>query len=126
MQKMLTMNKRIFLVLCILGMICPSFANNLVSRDELPILATNEGNEKTEVISSISASIDGHSLTIIFLANLGQVTIKVLDELDVEIELMSTPTPTGQIIYIPLAGRYTVLFTLSNGDVYYGEFEVVD
>ena len=90
---------------------------------EIKELASYTGYDKS---GSISASIDGHSLTIIFLANLGQVTIKVLDAYNVEIELMSTPTPTGQIIYIPLAGRYTVLFTLSDGDVYYGEFEVTD
>ena len=101
-----------------------SLANNLISNDNISILANHTNDYDRS--SSISASIDGHSLTIIFLSDLGQVTIKVLDAYDVEIELMSTPTPTGQIIYIPLAGRYTVLFTLSDGDVYYGEFEVTD
>lgn len=35
-------------------------------------------------------------------------------------------TPSGYLYYIPLVGRYTISFTLSNGDKYYGEFEVTD
>ena len=118
------MLKKIIFIICILICTSMNYASNLNHNDKITVLAGNNvGDDKS---SSISASIDGHNLTIIFLANLGQVTIKVLDAYDVEIELMSTPTPTGQIIYIPLAGRYTVLFTLSDGDVYYGEFEVTD
>ena len=119
-------------MLLLLGVILPTalgFANveTAITKDGVPIIILEKSNNSgLDKSGSISASIDGHNLTIIFLANLGQVTIKVLDAYDVEIELMSTPTPTGQIIYIPLAGRYTVLFTLSDGDVYYGEFEVTD
>lgn len=76
--------------------------------------------------NSIQATIDGHYLSVVFLENLGQVTVEVSSNTVGEIETQSTPTPNGVIIYIPTAGSYIVTFTLANGDVYYGEFEVVD
>lgn len=82
-----------------------------------------QGNPKT---SSIQASIDGHYLTVVFLENLGQVTVEVSSNTVGEVETQSTPTPNGVIIYIPTAGSYIVTFTLANGDIYYGEFEVID
>ena len=124
--------KKFKCIVLLLGIILPTaigLANSGTTKEKdggCPVVINKSKNTESDRSGSISASIDGHNLTIIFLANLGQVTIKVLDAYDVEIELMSTPTPTGQIIYIPLAGRYTVLFTLSDGDVYYGEFEVTD
>ena len=76
--------------------------------------------------SSIQATIDGHYLSVVFLENLGQVTVEVSSNTVGEIETQSTPTPNGIIIYIPTAGSYIVTFTLANGEVYYGEFEVTD
>ena len=76
--------------------------------------------------SSISASIDGHYLTVIFTENLGQVAIDVSLVEGGEIETTTTYTPSGVIIYIPVNGRYIVTFVLPNGDEYYGEFEVTD
>jgi hypothetical protein len=76
--------------------------------------------------SSIQATIDGHTLSVVFLENLGQVTIDVSLVGGGEVETQSTPTPNGVIIYIPDTGSYIVTFTLSNGDAYYGEFEVTD
>ena len=74
----------------------------------------------------IQATIDGHYLTVVFTENLGQVAIEVESSIYGELETQSTPTPNGVIIYIPNQGSYTVTFTLPNGDVYYGEFEVTD
>lgn len=76
--------------------------------------------------NSIQATIDGHTLSVVFLENLGQVTIDVSLVGGGEVETQSTPTPNGVIIYIPDTGSYIVTFTLSNGDAYYGEFEVTD
>ena len=76
--------------------------------------------------SSIDASINGHTLSIVFLENLGQVTIDVSLVAGGEVETQSTPTPNGVNIYIASTGSYVVTFTLSNGDEYYGEFEVTD
>lgn len=76
--------------------------------------------------SSIDAAIDGHTLSIVFLENLGQVTIDVSLVGGGEVETTVTYTPNGVNIYIPNTGSYVVTFTLTNGDVYYGEFQVTD
>lgn len=118
------MFKKYIFIICILGMLLPSFANNLVSKDHLPILASqSNGNDKS---SSISASINGHSLSVVFTENLGQVSIEVSYASGGEVETSSIYTPSGVIIYIPYSGSYVVTFTLSNGDEYYGEFEVTE
>ncbi|MBO7630256.1 MAG: DUF3244 domain-containing protein [Bacteroidales bacterium] len=76
--------------------------------------------------NSIVATIDGHTLSIVFLDNLGQVHIEVEAVGGGETQYQSTPTPDGVDFYITYTGSYIVTFTLSNGDVYYGEFEVRD
>lgn len=76
--------------------------------------------------SSIQASIDGHTLTVVFTENLGQVNIEVSSVSGGETQVESTPTPNGVIFYIADTGSYIVTFFLLNGDEYYGEFEVTD
>ena len=76
--------------------------------------------------SSIQASINGHILSVVFLENLGQVNIEVEAVGAGEAQFQSTPTPNGVDFYITYTGSYIVTFTLPNGDVYYGEFEVTD
>lgn len=76
--------------------------------------------------SSIQATIEGHTLSVAFLENLGQVYIEVEAVGAGEAQYQSTPTPNGVDFYITYTGSYIVTFTLPNGDVYYGEFEVTD
>ena len=76
--------------------------------------------------SSIQATIDGHTLSVVFLENLGQVNIEVTMADGGSVHVQSTPTPFGVNFYITDTGSYIVTFTLSNGDEYYGEFEVTD
>lgn len=77
-------------------------------------------------INSIIPTINGHVLTVVFSENIGQVYVDVSLVEGGETQVESTPTPNGVIFYIPDAGSYVVTFTLSNGDVYYGEFTVTD
>lgn len=88
------------------------------------IMATHT--QGTPRSSSIMASINGHTLSIVFLENLGQVQIEVQAVGAGEAQFQSTPTPDGVDFYITGTGSYIVYFNLSNGDVYYGEFEVTD
>lgn len=74
----------------------------------------------------IQATIDGHNLTVVFTENLGQVVVEVTTDGGVEVDVTALYTPNGVIFYIPETGSYIVNFTLANGDVYYGEFEVTD
>lgn len=76
--------------------------------------------------SSIIASINGHYLTVVFTENIGQITVEVSRVNGGETQVESSPTPNGVNFYIYETGSYIVTFTLSNGDVYYGEFEVLD
>lgn len=76
--------------------------------------------------NSISASIDGHDLTVIFLNDLGNVIVKITTAAGVVLDSIGMMTPNGYIYYIPNAGNYIVTFILENGDEYYGEFTVTE
>ena len=119
------MYKKIITILSLLLIISVGIAKQYHDGDNIiVILAHNTGGDDRS--SSISASIDGHCLTVVFLSNLGQVSIKILNEYGVTIDCMTTPTPNGYLCYITSAGHYTVVFTLPDGDEYYGEFDVTD
>ena len=76
--------------------------------------------------NSIVASINGHTLSVVFLENFGQVHVEVDSVSGGETQYQSTPTPDGMDFFITDTGSYIVYFNLANGDVYYGEFEVTD
>jgi len=76
--------------------------------------------------STITPTINGHVLTVVFSENLGQVSIEITTSMGGYVQADSCLTPNGIQFYIPNAGNYIVTFTLSNGDEYYGEFEVLN
>jgi len=76
--------------------------------------------------SAITPNINGHELSLVFSENLGQVSVEVSTTTGAIIDCFSVLTPNGLQVYIPNAGTYIVTFTLSNGDVYAGEFTVTD
>lgn len=75
---------------------------------------------------SINPTLSGHVLTVVFNENMGQVSVEVSTAAGASVQCLSVLTPNGLQVYIPNAGNYVVTFTLSNGDVYYGEFTVTD
>lgn len=118
------MKKKLLLIICLLGALGWGTANNIISNDGITIRASHEnGNDRS---SSISASIDGHNLTINFLSNLGHVEIKITDATGVTLEIDHSETPAGYLYYIPSAGHYVIVITFSDDDEYYGEFDVTD
>ena len=76
--------------------------------------------------SSIDASINGHTLTVTFLENLGNVQIDITTATGGAVSYGHVWTPDSYIAYITNTGSYVVTITLENGDEYYGEFEVTD
>ena len=76
--------------------------------------------------NSIIPTINGHVLTVVFNENMGQVSVLVATTSGATVESLSVSTPNCVQVYIPNAGNYIVTFTLSNGDVYAGEFTVTD
>ena len=100
---------------------------NEKGKDEIPIevieRATHGGSEKG---SSIQATIDGHTLTVVFTENLGQVAIDVTTATGTIVQIYWMNTPDGLQSYMANTGDYIITFTLTNGDEYYGEFTVTD
>jgi hypothetical protein len=76
--------------------------------------------------STIQATIDGHTLTVVFTENLGQVAVEITTASGASVEYLWVHTPNGIQTYLPLNGDYIITFTLPNGDEYYGEFTVTD
>lgn len=76
--------------------------------------------------TNILPTLNGHVLTVVFIENLGQVSVEVATTAGASVECISLLTPNSLQVYIPNAGDYIVAFTLSYGDKYYGEFEVTD
>ena len=119
--------KAIVLLLCLLQPNVWCQANSIESMDGHSTIQIKEaGSYPTPKSSSIQATIDGHTLSVVFLENLGQVTIEITYAIGGEVETSSIHTPNGVNFYISNTGSYVVTFTLPNGDEYYGEFEVTD
>ena len=123
-------HKKLTLFVLLVGLLLPTDwcgATLLNSFDGFSHITIKEGSvQGVPKGSSIQATIDGHWLSVVFLENLGQVTVEVTAIDNSEVQSQSTPTPNGIDIYIFYSGSYIVTFTLPNGDDYYGEFEVTD
>lgn len=76
--------------------------------------------------SAINPFINGHVLAVVFSENLGQVSVELATAAGASVQCLSVFTPNGLQVYIPNTGNYVVTITLSNGDVYAGEFAVMD
>ena len=121
------MLKKFTLLICMLGSIGLSFANNLHSEDKLIIQSiTNGDDDRSNIVSLISADIIKHILVVAFPQDLGEVVVEITTASGAMVNWMPIKTPIGYQFYIPEAGSYIVTFTLSNGNVYFGEFEVTD
>lgn len=75
---------------------------------------------------AIEATINGHVLCVVFTENLGQVAIELSSVVEGDVDYAILNTPNGVNFIITNTGSYIVTFTLENGDMYYGEFEVTD
>ena len=76
--------------------------------------------------ASILASINGHTLTVVFTENLGTVEMQITTASGTYVQTYWVYTPEGLQTYLSQTGDYIITFTLSNGDEYYGEFTVTD
>ncbi|MCQ2309819.1 MAG: DUF3244 domain-containing protein [Bacteroidales bacterium] len=75
----------------------------------------------------VSATIDGHALTIYINENVGIAHIVVTNSNGVYIDSNNIlHTPDMATLLIEDEGLYTVTITLNNGEVYYGDFYVTE
>ena len=122
---------RIVLMLCFIlfGVFCSAYGEvgTVEDNDVVPIdLIEASSFTGPSRSNSIIPTINGHVLTVVFNENMGQVSVEVSTAAGASVQCLSVLTPNGLQVYIPNAGDYVVTFTLSNGDVYYGEFTVTD
>ena len=126
-MKKYSSSKRLLLLFALFIPIAWSEASNTLMADGFSHIAIMERNvQGSPKGSSIEATINGHSLTVVFTENLGNVQIEVTDSTGGTVDYWDIWTPNGYIVYIYDTGSYVVTFTLPNGDEYYGEFEVTD
>ena len=98
---------------------------NVVEGVDILETKTNTQNSAEPRSESISADITGHVLTITFNDNVGIAHIVIKDSNGVYIDRENVfSTPDYAIFYINDAGYYRMDITLSNGEQYYGYFQV--
>ena len=119
--------KSIILLICLAAPVLWCNANDNSSTDGHSLIIIKNGDvQSIPQGTSIEASIDGHTLTVVFTENLGDVTVEITTASGAWVQTYWATTPTGLMTNIPLSGDYVVSFTLPNGDEYFGEFEVTD
>ncbi len=119
-------------IILFLFMLCASTFGYANSKQILSSI--NDGNEVTitnlsnqnegDRGESIRAYISGRSLTVVMPCDLGQVSVEITNDRGDIVHCLSVQTPTGYQFMIPSEGSYGVTFTLQDGSVYYGEFDV--
>lgn len=124
---------KLILMLCLILSGALSYAHNAVvtrnEKDGRPVsieLTESTGVSSSDKSGSINSIINGYVLTVMFCENMGQVSVEVSTAAGASVQCLSVLTPNGLQVYIPNVGDYVVIFTLSNGDVYAGEFTVTD
>lgn len=101
-------------------------ASNLNTTDGNGIIIKRSGTQNTPRDLTFDVSINSHTLTVFINQNIGQVAIEVTTASGSTVYSTTTSTPGSEIIYISSTGDYTIVFTLSDGDEYYGEFTITD
>ena len=117
-------------VALLLGLLMPAVwcgAHGTISTDGYSHITIMEGRvQSVPKGSSIQASIDGHTLTVVFTENIGLVEVEITTAEGLSVYYTMRNTPNGIIYNIPDTGDFVVTFTLENGDEYYGEFTITD
>ena len=119
--------KRLIVLTALLQLCVMLEAKEISSKERVDVLVTKENiyNSTESRSESISADITGHVLTITFNDNVGIAHIVIKDSNGVYIDRENVfSTPDYAIFYINDAGYYRMDITLSNGEQYYGYFQV--
>ena len=121
------MTKRLSLILMLLLIGFMSEAKVTSTKDEVNVASVQAGIQNGSEFRSntISADITGNTLTITFNDNVGIAHIVIKDSNGVYIDRENVfSTPDYATFIINDAGYYRMDITLSNGEQYYGYFQV--
>ena len=119
--------KLLFVFCLLLPSIWGGSANsNIMADDSTHIIVKESEVQGVPRGNTIEASINGNTLSIVFLQNIGHVTVDVETDTGTPVDSQSLATPDSTQFYIAATGNYVFTITLSNGDEYYGEFSVTD
>ena len=119
--------KRLIVLTALLQLCVVLEANEISSKEGIDVLGTKENtiNSTESRSETISADITGHTLTITFNDNVGIAHIVIKDSNGVYIDRDNVfSTPDHATFIINDAGYYRMDITLSNGEQYYGYFQV--
>ena len=119
--------KRLIVLTALLQLCVVLEANEISSKEGIDVLGTKENtiNSTESRSETISADITGHTLTITFNDNVGIAHIVIKDSNGVYIDRDNVfSTPDYATFIINDAGYYRMDITLSNGEQYYGYFQV--
>ena len=119
--------KRLIVLTALLQLCVVLEANEISSKEGIDVLGTKENtiNSTESRSETISADITGHTLTITFNDNVGIAHIVIKDSNGVYIDRENVfSTPDYATFIINDAGYYRMDITLSNGEQYYGYFQV--
>lgn len=125
MQKI---NSKFYLLLLgiLMSVVCNRVTASCILEGSHPIQIQENKVQGIPKGSFIHASIDGHTLTVVFTENIGLVEIDITTAEGLSVYYTMRNTPNGIIYNIPDTGDFVVTFTLENGDEYYGEFTITD
>lgn len=119
--------KRLIVLTALLQLCVMLEAKEISSKERVDVLVTKENiyNSTESRSETISADITGHVLTITFNDNVGIAHIVIKDSNGVYIDRDNVfSTPDYATFIINDAGYYRMDITLSNGEQYYGYFQV--
>ena len=118
------MYKKSLLIICLLFGVGSTFAFNISLNQQA---SCQTGEDKSPEEPPMHASINGDMFTATFLEDLGSVSVCINTAGGgVVFDQAILCTPNGVGCRIPHAGHFIVTFTLADGTVYEGEFEVTD
>ena len=114
--------KKVFFIICLIVPFISGFKSTetfCVDGDPIIIKKSVVTGSSDKDDPGITATINGHALTVNFSQNIGSVLVEISDG-----QSFMVVTPDTAQAYITNSGSYTVTFTLPGGDEYYGNFVV--
>ena len=125
LQKKIRKSKDIMKIKKLLFFIICSISLQVLFAENLELRRVDGYNSKSSTELSISAAIEGNTLSITFQGNIGSAAVVVTTAAGTYVCGQSIAATPGNVqLNISNAGNYILTITLSNGDIYNANFFV--